>query len=117
MSASARAPRGLGSRGRTAWKAVTARFEFRPDEAELLREWCRTLDVIEDLRLELAGQPYLVPTPRDGIKINPLVTEQRQQRKLARELAAQLKLPDSDAAFGVPGTGPWDRRSHRRRAG
>jgi hypothetical protein len=117
MSGAARTPPGLGRRGRSAWRALTEVYEFRPDETELLREFCAVLDVIEALRVEVEGAPALLPTPRDGQKINPLLTELRAQRKLSRELAAALKLSDAvDEASRVPAAGPWDRRSHRRRA-
>lgn len=112
-----RAPAGLGPRGRASWRSITAIYQLRPDETELLAEFCRTLDLIEHLRKGLLGQPLTVDAVRDGIKAHPLLIELRSQREQARRLAAQLKLANIDAAFDgatIEPSGPWSSRSHRR---
>jgi hypothetical protein len=47
-------PRGLKTAGRRLWRALTTDFGLDPPEAVLLAEACRTVDLLADLRSEVA---------------------------------------------------------------
>lgn|SRR5690606_24895673 len=114
-------PPGLGERGGAEWDRLTALYVFRPDEVQVVREYCRTLDVLERLHEALADAPTMVHSPSQGEVPNRLFTEIRQQRLTLRGLASSLALPDEDG--GHTGAGltvaenarkasraRWDRR-------
>lgn len=88
-----RPPRGLKRRGRELWRTLVKRFEFDPDELELLLEVCRTLDTLAALEdvVTTAG-----PVGPDG-RIHPAVVEGRLQRDLLGRLLRQLAVPGDPA--------------------
>ncbi|SIA00103.1 Uncharacterised protein [Mycobacteroides abscessus subsp. abscessus] len=96
-------PRGLKAGGRRLWAAVTA--EFGPDDvsAEQLAQACYTVDLLADLRAEIAQSGLKVDSPQ-GVRVSPFVVEIRQQRLLLAKLIAGLGLPkgviDDDEAAG-----------------
>lgn len=108
-------PSGLGEAGRRLWTEVAPAWELRPDEAVILRDACRTVDVIADLEAEAAAA--------EGISNRlPLLRELRLQRLALVRLVARLDLPDPPAGAGAaPGESDsskarraararWDRR-------
>lgn len=90
---SPRPPRGLQRRGRELWRTLVERFEFDPDELELLLEVCRTLDTLAALEEAVATSG---PVGVDG-RIHPAVVESRLQRDLLGRLLRQLAVPGDPA--------------------
>ncbi len=88
------APAGLADRGLEAWNRLTVKYDFRIDELHVVREFCRTLDVLERLHVELETAPTMVVSPSQGLVPNRLFAEVRQQRLALRGLASSLALPD-----------------------
>lgn len=88
------APAGLAARGLEAWDRLTVEYDFRTDEIHVVREFCRTLDVLERLAVELESAPTMVMSPSQGLVPNRLFAEVRQQRLALRGLASCLALPD-----------------------
>ncbi|WP_030919010.1 hypothetical protein [Streptosporangium amethystogenes] len=87
------APPGLAERGLDAWNKLTVEYNFRTDELHVVREFCRTLDVLERLAVELEDAPTMVLSPSQGLVPNRLFAEVRQQRLALRGLASSLALP------------------------
>lgn len=95
MASVPRAPGDLvrDGRGRRFWSAVVADYHQRVDELELLREYCRMLDLADVLRE--ASDPPIVQT-RSGPKVNPALVELRQVRMELRRTGAALGLEDGE---------------------
>jgi hypothetical protein len=74
----AKQPKGLQTRGRAFWKLVTTKYALEPDEAELLVEVCRLLDLVDRLEAE-----------------DPTGAGLSRARGMLGRLLAQLALPDS----------------------
>lgn len=91
-----RMPRGLGSAGKSLWRAMTDEIQYRPDEVVTLTQACKLADTIHDLEQALKGQSMTTVGSAGQDVINPLVTEIRQTRaELTRQLA-RLDVPESD---------------------
>jgi hypothetical protein len=89
-----RRPAGLGPRGTKLWCTITALYELRPDEVELLTDAAREADVIERLEDELKDSPLVVKGSMGQPASSPLVTEIRQHRATLKSLLAGLRLGD-----------------------
>lgn len=101
MSDPAPAPTGLKPRSRRLWKAVTAEYDLRPDELDVLEDACREMDLIDGLESELKGSTYLIKGSQGQDVVNPLVSELRQHRATKKALWSALKLPDDEQAVAV----------------
>jgi hypothetical protein len=97
----ARRPAALGNHGRRLWKAVTVDYRLRPDELILLETACRTVKLVEELRLGMVGQPLTTMSSADQLREHPLLSEARAQRALLRSLLTSLKLPDVGSGTGT----------------
>ncbi|MFG1617354.1 hypothetical protein ACGFI3_31715 [Nonomuraea wenchangensis] len=97
------APPGLAERGLEAWNRLTVEYVFRTDELHVVREFCRTLDLLERLAAELETAPTMVMSPSQGSVPNRLFAEIRQQRLALRGLASSLALPDEAGSRGGDG--------------
>jgi len=97
---SARAPKGLGERGRKLWRDVTAVREFGPGDLVLVEEACRTADRLEKLDQLLRGDAedwVRVREPRhEGddlvLVIDSALSEARQQGNALRQMLTSLGL-------------------------
>ena len=89
MNAQGLEPRGRGARFH---REALKRYDFNPDELELVLEASRQLDLCERLhRIATTDGPML------GERLHPAVVELRQARDLLRKLLNQLAMPDEDA--------------------
>ena len=91
-----RPPVGLGTAGKRLWRAVQEDYELDVHEALLLREACRTVDVLDRLHAEAAGSPVTVENFRGDMVAHPAITEARQQALVFTRLVASLRLPSGD---------------------
>jgi hypothetical protein len=87
-------PPGLGTSAARLWRSVTAKYELRFDEARLLEEACRELDLVERLDVELRGAGLVVPGSMGQDRPNPLLSEVRAHRLVLARLLAQVGLCD-----------------------
>jgi hypothetical protein len=94
-------PAGLKLAGRRFWKAVVSAYGLRLDELVLLDSACRTIDLLADLDVAMAGQPLTVLGSMGQQREHPLLSEARQQKALLARLLAQMKLPDLDEVTGA----------------
>ncbi|WP_156763823.1 hypothetical protein [Mycobacterium sp. 852002-50816_SCH5313054-b] len=93
------APRGLNSRGRAFWKAVTERYEMNPAEALILHELCRVADELDrvDSELKIAGE-LVVNGSTGQPRAHPLLAVRVELEKTADVLSRRLALPDDRLA-------------------
>ena len=82
--------KGLGTRGKAFYEAVTGDLLLEAHEGQLLLEVCRTLDRLDALNTIISRQGYLMA---DG-KANPALVECRLQSVTLARLVASLRLPD-----------------------
>jgi hypothetical protein len=103
-------PSDLRAAGKRLWADVTGEFDLGPDEAGALREACRTLDELDDLRAALSGQPMTVAGSQGQPVANPLLGEARRHRETLARLLERLSLPAGDEDQGAT---PAQRRAAR----
>ena len=100
------APRGLGRRGRKLWRDITSAHDLAPAELIVLAEACRTADRLEQLDELLRGDVETwsrvqLPSREDDdeliLRIDPALSEARQQATVLKQLLAALRLPDAES--------------------
>lgn len=87
-----KAPTGLRAAGRALWRAVTDEYDLAAHEVLLLREACRTADVLDELARVVADEGAM---DTDG-RAHPAAVEGRQQRLVLARLLASLRVPDPE---------------------
>jgi hypothetical protein len=85
-------PTGLKRSGRALWRAVLADYVLEEHERTLLREACRTADLLDRLQTTL-DEDGPMSTSSQGIRVHPAATELRQQRVTFARLLAALAVP------------------------
>lgn len=93
-------PPKLGRRARRLWDEVTGRYELRPDEAALLEDACREVDVVDRLEAALAGAPLTVEGSQGQDRPHPLLMELRGHRLTLARLLRDVGLPDPSEDTG-----------------
>lgn len=91
-------PAGVRAGGRRLWESVTSEYELAEHEALLLREACRTVDLLDSLDAAIRRDGALGP---DG-RAHPAAVEARQQRIALARILASLRLPAGDEDEGRP---------------
>lgn len=103
-------PGDLRTAGAQMWDDVTEDFTLGPDEVRALREACRTVDELDDLRAALSGQPMTVQGSQGQPVANPLLAEVRRHRETLAKLLDALALPAGDEDVGMS---PTQKRAQR----
>lgn len=103
-------PPDLGHAGRSMWAEVMGEFALGPDEIGALREACRTVDELGDLRRALDGAPLTVSGSAGQQVAHPLLAEVRRHREILAKLLERLNLPAGDEDAGST---PAQRRAQR----
>lgn len=87
-----RTPRGLKTAGRSLFRAVTSEFTLDPPELVLLEQAARMVDLLADLRAEVAETGLMVESSQ-GIRVNPAAVEARQLTVALSRTVQALGLP------------------------
>ncbi len=105
-------PQGTKAAGRRLWREVMAVYELEQHELLLLREACRTADVLDELaaRVEIEGA---VTNSPQGERANPALVEARQQRIALARILAALRLPAGEEGDQASGRRPQRRSGVR----
>lgn len=85
-------PRGLKAAGAQLWRSVTDVYDLDPPEATVFAEACRTVDLLADLRAEVA-KTGLMAESAQGIRVHPAAVEARQLTLALAKLLTSLGLP------------------------
>lgn len=85
-------PRGLKAAGRRLWSATTADFDLDESAVAQLVEACFTVDLLADLRRQVAEIDPVLDSD-SGPKIHPLLVEIRMQRLALVRMIAGIGLP------------------------
>lgn len=96
-----RAPASLGKAGRAFWRSVLASYELSPGEAEVLRQACRVVDVLDRLDAAIADADDLMVEGSVGqMKAHPALASAAEQRRVLDVLLRGLALPMPEEAEG-----------------
>lgn len=87
----------MGTNAASIWVSVSADFDLDEHELALLREVCRVTDRLDRLHEVIEAVGEIVEGQR-GPKVNPALTEARQQGLVLARLVASLRLPAGDEA-------------------
>ncbi|HMM93973.1 terminase [Phycicoccus sp.] len=88
-------PTGLKRSGRSLWAAVLEEFELDEHERQVLREACRTADLLDSLQTVLDREGPMAESSQ-GMRVHPAAVELRQQRIALARLFAALDLPHGE---------------------
>jgi hypothetical protein len=75
-------------------------YELSPAEMELLRQACRTVDLLDRLDVELLDEPLTVTGSTGQPRANPLLASSAEQRRTLEGLMRDLALPMPDEVVG-----------------
>lgn len=95
-------PAGLQHGGQRLWSATLSAFELAEHEQIILREACRTVDLLDQLQRSIDEDGPVVRWG-DGARANPAAVEARQHRIALARLIASLGIPSDQ---GEPAAGP-----------
>lgn len=87
----------LGPSGRALWDSVVTDYELEEHELALLREACRTVDLLDGLAAIAAADGLVVDGGKAGPKTHPALVEARQLKIALARLLAALRLPSGEA--------------------
>lgn len=90
-------PPKLGA-GAKVWRSLVSEYQFRADELQILEDACREIDLVAQLDKALAAGDMLTAGSMGQPVVNPLVKEIGNHRLIVKQLFAQLKIPDGEAA-------------------
>jgi hypothetical protein len=88
-----RPPEGLGRAGRRLWRSVLGAYDLSPGELELLRQACRTVDLLERIDDQLSREDLTVAGSRGQQRNHPLLLASTEQRRTLDGLLNALSLP------------------------
>lgn len=93
-----RVPASLGDPGRQLWRSMQQTFDFEdePHKLHILRQACRTADVVAELDEAADDAPLTVKGSMGQPVISPFISEARVQRALLAQLLSRLGLPDTE---------------------
>lgn len=110
-------PAGLSKGGSSLWRAVTADYDFRADELEVLEQACRVRDTLDRIDAALVDAPLTMLGSAGQTREHPLLSEARQQRGTFARLIAQLAIPDIGGPSVSQSRSAWGRHMARSRWG
>lgn len=90
-------PAGLRRSGKALWRSVLRDYELEEHEHQLLREACRTVDLLDSLQVVLERDGVLSESSQ-GVRTHPAATELRQQRIAFARLLTALRIPTGEDA-------------------
>jgi hypothetical protein len=88
-----RPPDGLDQAGRRFWRGVVVAYDLAPGELELLRQACRTVDLLERIDDQLSREDLTVAGSRGQQRGHPLLLVSVEQRRTLDGLLNALALP------------------------
>jgi hypothetical protein len=92
-------PGGLKRSGRALWRAVLSDFVLDEHETTILREACRTADLLDGLEALLTEEGLTSETSQ-GRRIHPAAAELRAQRVTFARLLTALRIPTGEESEG-----------------
>ena len=113
MTASQRIPAGLGTGGRSLWKAVTDDHDLNAPQRVTLEEACRAKDRLDKLDEILRGDVdtwatlvHDLRTEDYELKIDGALSQANATANLMKQLIAALRLPDESSGKRPQRRGP-----------
>jgi hypothetical protein len=87
------APKGLGSAGRSLWRAVLSVYLLNPAELVLLGRACRVADTLDRLDEALKAAEVVTEGSQGQVRAHPLLSASAEQAKILDMLLRSLALP------------------------
>lgn len=101
-SAVPKPPKGLLVGGRRLWTATLTAYDLAEHEQAIMREACRTVDLLDQLQALIDKEGPVLPWG-EGSRANPAAVEARQHRIALARLIASLGIPmDEDQGRRQP---------------
>lgn len=94
-------PEGLQEGGQRLWQATLTAFELAEHERVILREACRTIDLLDALQRLIDVEGPVLPWG-EGSRAHPAAVEARQHRIALARLIASLGIPAEDSEDRLP---------------
>ena len=91
----------LRTRGKALWIELQEKFEFDPQDVQLLLETCRTLDVIDSLSQSMDTDGVMIVGSQGQMVLNSAVAELRQQQAAFARLVGHLNLLDAELGQAI----------------
>ena len=91
----------LRTRGKALWIELQEKFEFDPQDVQLLLETCRTLDVIDSLSQSMDTDGVMIVGSQGQMVLNSAVAELRQQQAAFARLVGHLNLLDVELGQAI----------------
>jgi hypothetical protein len=88
-----RPPQSLSEAGRRFWRSIVDAYELSPGELELLRQACRTVDLLARLDVALLDDELTVRGSTGQPRSHPLLASSAEQRRTLEGLLNALSLP------------------------
>jgi len=96
-------PAGLCAGGLALWASLTGSFDLASHELVILKEACRTVDLLDVMQLSIDRDGPVLPWGA-GTRANPAAVEARQSRITLARLFASLGIPaDGEGRTGQRG--------------
>lgn len=109
-----KAPAGSRASGCRMWSDVLGRYDLEEHELALLREMCRTVDLLDDLDAQVRRDGLMMPGPGGVLRVHPAAVEARQQKIALARMEAALRLPAGEEGDEQQGARRPQRRSGAR---
>lgn len=109
-----RAPAGFRASGRRMWSDVLGKYELEEHELALLREMCRTVDLLDSCDEQVRNDGLMVPGPGGVPRVHPAAVEGRQLKIALARLSASLRLPAGEEGDEQQGARRPQRRTGAR---
>ena len=88
-------PAGLQAEGRAFWRAIVTEYELADHELVILKEACRTIDLLDSLQAALDSDGPL-QSWGEGVRQHPAVPASRDHRIALARLLAALGIPGDE---------------------
>jgi hypothetical protein len=88
-------PAGLSTGGRAFWRAVVSKFELVDHELVILKEACRTIDLLDGFQAAIDRDGPVLAWG-EGVRAHPAAPELRQHRIALARLLAALGIPGEE---------------------
>ena len=85
--------RGMGAAARRLYDVTLEQFELSAHEQILLREICKTIDIIEDLTKIVEAEGVMQQATFREVAVHPVLSQLRAQRLCLSKLVRDLRLP------------------------
>src|SRR5712692_10376283 len=93
---------GFEATGKALWHSFADVLDLDPAETEALRQACHTADELQRIEYLLSQTNPLVKGSRNQPRVNPLLAEARDHRRVLYKLLGAIKIPAQHSSIIGP---------------